>query len=607
MDDVNKNNSKILTEKLALAREVDTLKPEVEFLRVQAGTNKELLSDKLGLQRQVTTLQVELENAQRTAQRAMSKAGKNHDQSELDLQLDEMQKKLREAKLACREAEQDADQLRHELDVEKRAAQRTNKQAKTDGHFAGLAERAEELETRLNKEKSNRQKAQKEVDRLAAQLEAAHETLQKQSESDESGEKDSKIKAQLAEVRKELAAEKRRWAAELSAAKDALEKQKSSLNDEKASEFKTQLEETKRELSAEKRSRQKAESALQKDQASWEAQKSLLDEKLNQFRNKLRSTKDQLRETEGELEKAQSAAAAKPTTAKVAVTEAPAKKSRKRAAPKLGADNIGTPGDEPPAKRGKRATGSLNRSMPGEKSTFSITPFLNRTMIAPETPEVPKEAPDADATQEKDAEPAEQTPSAAPTMLSKPSLPPPNETRKQPLAQAASRKHNAKASRKSAKAPSLEKVTEEAEASDEDAAPPPPPPPAAEPATKPEAPAAAAAAAEKPRLKKPLAKPRKSILDFQSYTADEAAAPEKRKKRKLGGAAKTLFDEEDEADRRPAKPIPGRGMFGAKGRALLGGGAKKGAAMMATNDGFQFSPLKRDRRAASVNATTFVQ
>jgi hypothetical protein len=598
MEGVNKHNSKILTEKLALAREVETLKPEVEFLRVQAGSNKELLSEKLGLQRQVTTLQVELENAQRTAQRAMSKAGKNHDQSELDLQLDEMQKKLREAKLACREAEQDAEQLRHELEVERRVAQRTtNKHAKTDDHFASLADRAEQLETRLSKEKSTRQKAQKEVDRLTSQLEAAREALEKQSHLAKSDDTESEIKAQLEEAKKELSVEKRRWAAELDAVKEALEKHASTKNDEKAVEFKAQLEQIKKELSAEKRSRQKAESALQKDQASWEAQKSLLDEKLNQFRNKLRSTKEKLRETEEELGKAQSAAVVKPTIAKVTVADVPAKKSRKRPAPKLDADNIGTPGDEPPAKRGKRATGSLNRSMPGEKSTFSITPFLNRTMIAPETPEAHPDA--GDASEEKDDEPAEHTPSAAPAVLLKPSLPPPTETRKEPLAQAASRKHNAKPSRKSAKAPSLEKVTEEA--SDEDEAAPPPPPPA-EPA-KPEPEPTAAAPADKPRLKKSLAKPRKSILDFQSY-ADEPA-PEKRKKRRLGGPAKTLFDE-DEGDRLPAKPIPGRGLFGAKGRALLGG-AKKGQAMVATNEGFQFSPLKRDRRAASINATTFVQ
>jgi hypothetical protein len=454
--------------------------------------------------------------------------------------MDEMQKKLREAKLACKEAERDAEQLRQELEVEKRVSQRsTNRQAKTDDNFASLSEKAEELENQLDKERAERQKAQKDVDRLTVQLDTVRET-----------ERQPKF----------------------------------TKSDEKVSEFKKQLEEVKKELATEKRDRQKAEKALQKEQTSWEAQKSLLDDKLNQFRSKLRSTKEKLRETEEQLEKAQSAPAPKQTASEIKVTEIPAKKSRKRAAPQLDTENIGTPGNEPPAKRGKRATGSLNRSMPGEKSTFSITPFLNRTMIAPETPEQPtKELQDAgEASQEKDNEAAEDTPSAAPAIKESA----PSETKKEPLTQAASRKHNAKVGRKSAKAPSLEKVTEEA--SEDDTKP-------AEPSKHNDP------QLEKPKLK-PMTKSRKSILDFQSYA--EEPVPEKRKKRKLAGTAKTLFDEEE--DKLPAKPIPGRGLFGVKGMSRPLFGAKKGP-MVSTTDGFQFSPLKRDRRAASVNATTIVQ
>src|ERR1700759_4734734 len=122
MQSISNDTTKILTEKLALAREIATLTPELESLRAQVDSNKSLLSEKLALQRQLTTVQVELENAQRSAQRAIAKNGKNHDQSEFDIQIEDLQKKLRDAKLARREVEGEMEQLRHELEAEKRSA-----------------------------------------------------------------------------------------------------------------------------------------------------------------------------------------------------------------------------------------------------------------------------------------------------------------------------------------------------------------------------------------------------------------------------------------------------------------------------------------------------
>src|ERR1700759_413858 len=139
MQSISNDTTKILTEKLALAREIATLKPELESLRAQVDLNKSLLSEKLALQRQLTTVQVELENAQRSAQRATAKSGKNNDQSEFDFQIEDLQKKLREAKLARREAEGEAEQLKHDLEIEKRLANRAEgKKSKHDGNMADI-------------------------------------------------------------------------------------------------------------------------------------------------------------------------------------------------------------------------------------------------------------------------------------------------------------------------------------------------------------------------------------------------------------------------------------------------------------------------------------
>ncbi len=65
------------------------------------------------------------------------------------------------------------------------------------------------------------------------------------------------------------------------------------------------------------------------------------------------------------------------------------------------------------------------------------------------------------------------------------------------------------------------------------------------------------------------------------------------------------FDEEDETDRMmPAKPIPGRGLFAkrAVNKAFAGKGKiPVGGMSMVADNGFQFSPLKKDRRGGNVS------
>ncbi|KAF2436305.1 hypothetical protein EJ08DRAFT_674841 [Tothia fuscella] len=407
-----------------------------------------------------------------------------------------------------------------------------------------------------------------------------------------------------------------------------------------------QVEELRKDLAIERKERQRADKALEKEQANFEAQKSTLNDKIATFRAKLKSTKEQLKDTEAELLKAQEALASRPAAA-----EKGAKNPRKRQVTQMDPDAaIGTPGDMAPAKRGKK---SSTTTMPGDKSTFSITPFLNRTTlsVAPESPTSEKDASDAEP-EAPVAVDAEGTPTAAPKKTSEKAAAAGAKPReKKPLAPSTEKANRIPKTKRSTKSAStLAMVTEEQEEE--------------LPMDKPSAPEVDITTAKTsykettttttvpliPKTKptkstkettttttvplipktKPTKstkeKPRKSLLSFAAFTDEPAATSKKSipKKRKLGnttgntsllgGGGKALFDgktlfDEDDDDKPAAKPIPGRGLFAGrqlgKGSLFAGSGGKKGflQPVMAQQqeEGFSmFSPLKKDRKAAAL-------
>ena len=428
-----------------------------------------------------------------------------------------------------------------ELENEKRSAQRTlEKGRKSNARDIIQESHLEDLRQELSKERQDREKAEK----------------------------------SLQEAQREVESEKRK--AQLVQAKDTKASKKSEQQASKVEELQDQLKEEKRE-------REKAAKETQKAQTEWESQKAVLEDKLSQFRTKLRSTKDKLKDTEVELTKAQEVAATAATKA--------VRNPRKRNAVSEDPDAvIGTPGDGVPAKRIKRGG-----SIMGDKSTFSITPFLNRTAsLAPEdSPEeqaAAKPLPDHGS----DDEAGEKTPSAAPKAINKK----PADTKPKPLAPAPS-KANPKVGpkpppRKRTTGPSLEAVTEEGPEDNGGAAEKDQP---SKPIEKVKANAKAGLVA------KPAPAARKSLASFATFNAEPA--PEKKKKRRLlgsSGLGTTLFDvEEDEG---APKASVGRGLFFGGQRALGAIAAKKAAAkgsgLITTEEGFQFSPLKKDRKAALV-------
>ncbi|KAL8828234.1 MAG: hypothetical protein Q9191_002704 [Dirinaria sp. TL-2023a] len=340
----------------------------------------------------------------------------------------------------------------------------------------------------------------------------------------------------------------------------------------------TQLENLQAEFAKERRERQRVERESQKASSDWETKRTTLESRLDAFRTKLKSTKDQLQETQTELQAARSASHADAGRSNPNnFTKNAGKDARKRIASRMDDDTmIGTPGDSRPAKKTKR--GSV---LPGDKSTFSITPFLNRaTSVALESPSQESDGPnterDADAGDATEPEagkgnegPASSSIAQSPTRKHKATTSQKATVKPSILDNARPGKTNLKApqGRKPKPAPVLEQVAEET--NDENAA--------------------------------PIVKQLKVSATEASVGNDTEKGEVKKRKRKLlgGGLGKTLFDDDEaetvQGDRRTNG---GSRAAGTLGRVTLGApNAGPRLGLSGGMSGFgNFSPLKKDRK-----------
>jgi hypothetical protein len=556
--DAREDNTAVLTEKLALARELSVLKPELEHLKLQAATVEQLTAEKLDLQHQLTNAQCEVEKAKREAQRAFAKRRNTVFEIAQEEQVDDLKRQLQKEKRARERAEEALQNAQGEMD-------------------------SEDILKQLAKEKKLREKAEEE-------LEAARENTQIEDVRKDLL-KEKKAKQRLEDVVENLQAEIEK--AEKAAARALKRADGNASADDQA-------EELRQELAKEKKDRQRAEKNGEHAAEEAETQRAALEDRLGRFREKLRSTKDKLKEMEVELaaakeaaEVANAAAASAASEAAAAAATAPtkaiktaapkaAKPSRKRAAAAMEPEEsaLGTPGDGPGAKkRGRKGTSAGV----GDKSTFSITPFLNKTMSA-------------DAEEQSEAE-EEASPVA-------------QKSSKQPLAPAESSKANAQTKKPTAqrkqKAPMLEMVTEESEDVHSQGQENVPKTKAGGMKLKTKTNDGPDETCEPSKKKKP----RKSLVEFDTFRAsEEKSTTMQKKKRKLGGIGKTLMDEEDDSQAPAKGGFGARGLFGTKGYSVLAG-QKKGSSMFAKSSGlgksvlmsaadgsdFQFSPLKRNRK-----------
>ena len=349
-------------------------------------------------------------------------------------------------------------------------------------------------------------------------------------------------------------------------------------------ELEAQIDSLQAELAKERRERQRVEREAQKVTTEFDGKKTILDSRLDAFRTKLRMTKEQLKETQEELQTARATARAQ-TGMNNGIEAGPenVRNPRKRSLAQLDTDAaIGTPGILPAAKKSKRGS-----TLPGDKSTFSITPFLNRTMsMAPESP--PADQPKIETRQESiEDDDAKETvdpirdvsPSAQPAKKIAKKEPKKNVTTKKPavLAAAKATKSNSKnvAGRRPKIVPALEQVQEEK--NDENL------PPDTQ---------------ELVPLDEQVTKPKNNIVELNDRASEEPTFIKKKRKLLGGGLTKTLFDV-DEGDLVKGSDrglFGGTRGFGSFGRPL--GSVKLGGRPGSSANGFgAFSPLKKDRKA----------
>jgi len=573
MQDISSDSTKLLTEKLALSRELATMRPELEHLRSQAGANDGLLSEKLSLQQELDAARAELTSEKRNLKRVLDRQGAS---SEHDA-----------------ERESELEELREELLKEKRDRQKSEKASQR-----AAEEQFEEMKREIVKMKNDKDK----IEKLAAQdadgqLKEIRKELAKEKRE---REKEAKLAAQhvdgsgeVAELTSHLTEERQAKKTAEAALVEAHRKQES-LEAELATLRQVNDKDTKQASKAVTGQIDAAKRELAREKDEHEA----TNEKLNLFRDKLRTTKEKLKQTEADLLEAQQAV--RPHSP--AVNAKALKNPRKRAAVQFDPDAaIGTPGDGGKAKRAKRAS-----SIVGEKSTFSITPFLNRTADV-----MQDEANDGD-------EPVASIEADSPT------APKTRPTQKKPsttvLAPASTNKivRKPSATTKNKKPSVVMTLNTVAEEDDDDetsaniAAITIPPP--------------KAQAVPKLKAKAPIQvlKP-KSLTSFASFR--ESSLPKQplvvqnKKKRKLLGSAfgaKTIFDEDEEdAEARPVGLGAGKSTLGGQrafgglaklsggfgGSLLTGGfGAKTKGPIRVASDGFMFSPLKKDRKAMAAAA-----
>lgn len=560
---MSEDSTRILSEKLALSRELAVLKPEIDHLRSQVSHQKDVLSEKLALERQLNTLEVELANEKRATQKALQRSETQDNEAE-----EELRQKIAD--------------LEKKLAAEQKAAEKDkNAQNKAQsGAEEELRQQVADLEEKLAAEQKASEKAKK-----------THQKVQ----SDTEGE----LRQQVADLEKKLAGEQR-------AAQKAKRSQEG--DDQQANtELQGKLEELEKQLASDKRESQRSLKASEKETAAARDQIEMLTQRIEEFKGKLRETRGELKDARAELTQARTTTTSVPIKKddepKKPLTKA--KGGKKRRVNEISVDEmmLDTPGNtEGRAKRPLKKRG-FEPTAVGEKSTFSITPFLEKsnTINLAETIEeeveepsilegkgdsaAPIIEPEAETTEEIPIgkQPAKSVVKALKASKNKPAAANQKKARGKPKAQALFESSPNKVSadpstsKSSDKPSSLEMVVEEPEETGKENT-----------------------AADK---KAASAGPNQADT---SNTSSDNPEPKKKKRKLLGASAKgTLFDkDEDAGEAEVTVPTASTATAKRKPIGLKASSTRKGpVASLAKNafGGKSFSPLKKDRRGVGAS------
>ncbi|KAF5022214.1 hypothetical protein F66182_5729 [Fusarium sp. NRRL 66182] len=475
-----------------------------------------------------------------------------------------------------------------------------------DAH-AELAETKEKLKTQdmhLRKQSNELEALKTEIDSLNEFRQGSNKVLQEKlalgHKLDQIQPELDHLKAQL-ETHRAVIAQKQELERQLSSVEVELEnekrwKQRMQSKNHDNDEVKEQLDEAKRELEMLKK-----EHGRELREARGECDR--LEGRVEDTKSKLKKTQTDLKDTRAELElcraeleEARKAAPPNNKASKKSVTMKAQPPGKRRIQESSLEDiSIGTPGPDEATFRRPSKKRDAERALVGEKSTFSITPFLNRAKNLSENmsdelselhsptgktvdvsePVVPQEDEEAEeAGDSLSIEPIEeavesdgQAGSNAVTIeesapVSKGQKP--RGRQRKILDEAPTTKKNmpvqtkrkAKATKASSK---LDVVSEEADTGGVEAEP-----------------------AEKPKkTSRPL------------FEANEGLDGRKKKRKVLGGGNRTLFDDDDEAETVP-KPAKIQMGPGRRLKAPLGGASN-------AFGGASFSPLKKDRRGVGAS------
>lgn len=574
------DSSKILAEKLALSRELALLKPEIDHLRSQINHQKDVLAEKLALERQLNSLEVELADEKRANQKALQRQESKDNEAEEELQ-------------------QRVSELEKKLAAEHKAFERAKKsQEKQNDTEEELRQQIADLEMKLENERKTSEKTGKTIQKMQSDTE---EELRK---------KVANLEEKLAEAKRTAQKAKRSQASDEEGAQSRLQ--------EKVREIEEQL-------AAQTLEAEKAQKLNQKEAVEARDQIDMLTQRVEDFKKKLKETRAELKQVRTELTEARTAKLRGTTTTTVPLKDDEAKRrpvpktkvAKKRQANEVSVDEmmLDTPGhEEGRAKRAHKKRG-IEVAAVGEKSTFSITPFLEKsnTISLQETIEEEYEEPSVLAGKgdpaapiiEPEAEPTEDIPAPAvakdsakaiakalKTSKSKTAAPGQKKPRGRPKADTVD---NASSSGKQASAAAADPGTS---ANPEETADEP-----EEQAGKENASTEPVKATTKKAIQ-PKVKP-VSTSDTRDVSSD-APEPKKKKRKLLGTTSKgTLFDQDEDAEEAAAAAaaITAASAAGIK-RKTMKGSAQKGPVSSLAKGAFggkAFSPLKRERRGVGAS------
>lgn len=565
---MSEDSTKVLSEKLALSRELAVLKPEIDHLRSQLSHQKEVLTEKLALERQLNSLEVELANEKRATQNALQrhKSQDNETEQELRQCIADLEKKLSAEQKASQKSKKAQNKARSDTDEE-------------------LRQQVADLEEKLAKEQKAAEKATR--------------TSQKaQNDTEE------QLRRQVADLETELASEKR-----------AAQKTKRSQDKDDTGE-QAGLEEKfiamQAQLLSGQREAERAHKIREKEAAAARDQIEMLTQRVEEFKGKLRETRAELKDARADLTQARTKTTSVPIKnddeAKKPLSKA--KAGKKRGANEISVDEmmLDTPGHtEGRTKRPLKKRG-IEYTAVGEKSTFSITPFLEKsnTINLAETIEeeveepsilegkgntdAPIIEPEIETTEEMPAPEKPKSESVAKALKatkSKPVAANEKKARGKARAQALSETSPNKTTAAVLKSDStnntttLAKVIEEPVTTQKDHA----------------------SQADAPATKK-LASTVASSADT-SNTSSENPEPKKKKRKLLGTSNKgTLFDKDEDANEAEA-PVPTTAAATKRKPAgLKASSTRKGPVSALARGAFAgktFSPLKKDRRGVGAS------